>query len=63
LGEPAFLGVVAVEEVRKLHELGVIFTVKSSKEAEVEAWEKFVQLYSGHPWAAAAQKRISELKP
>jgi hypothetical protein len=63
LGEPAFLGVVAVEEVRKLHEQGVNFTLKSSKEAEAEAWEKFVQLYSGHPWAGVAQKRISELRP
>ena len=63
LGEPRFLGVVAVEEVRKLHERGVNFTVKQSQQAEIEAWEKFVQLYSGHSWASAAQNRISELKP
>ena len=62
LGEPSFLGVVAVEEVRKLHERGVNFTVKPSKEAEIETWERFVQIYSGHPWADIAQQRLSELK-
>jgi len=63
LGEPKFLGVVAVQEVRKLHEQGVKFTVTSSKEAEAQAWARFVQMYSGHSWASAAQKRLSELTP
>lgn len=63
LGEPAFLGVVAIQEVRKLNERGVKFTLTPSKEAEIQALEKFAELYGEHPWAAAARKRVSELKP
>jgi hypothetical protein len=60
-GEPKYLGVVTIDETQKLKR-SVVFGLKPGKEAEIGAWEKFISLYSGSPWANAAQKRISELK-
>lgn len=62
VGEPKYLGVVTVEEMRKTDQRGVIFDLKQSKESEVAAWEKFSELYQGSPWAIEVQKRLTELR-
>ncbi|MDH4216729.1 MAG: hypothetical protein OEV23_07555 [Gallionella sp.] len=62
VGEPKYLGVVTIEEIRKTTERGVIFELKPSKEGEDTAWEKFTQLYQGSPWASEVQKRMAEPK-
>jgi hypothetical protein len=62
VGEPKYLGVVTVEEIRKTDQRSVIFDLKQSKESEVAAWEKFSELYQGSPWASEVQKRLTELR-
>ncbi|MEK6726572.1 MAG: hypothetical protein AABY54_08515 [Deltaproteobacteria bacterium] len=62
LGEPTFLGVVTVEEIRKPSERGVTFRHNPSKDAELGAWRKFLQLYEGSVWENMIKKRIAELQ-
>ena len=62
VGEPKYLGIVTVEEVRKTDQRGVIFDLKQSKESEISAWEKFIELYQGSSWSADAQKRLAEVR-
>ncbi len=60
-GELNYLGVVTVEVTQK-SKRQVDFGLRPGMEAEIAAWEKFIDLYPGSSWANAAQKRISELK-
>jgi len=62
IGEPQYLGVVTVEEMRKTDQRNVIFDLKQSKEAEISAWEKFSDLYQGSPWALKVQQKLTELR-
>lgn len=69
LGEPKFLGVVMLEsrpvqanQLTSIPDRDVKIAIKQSKEAEVQAWDTFVRIYDGHPWANEVQKRLSELK-
>jgi hypothetical protein len=61
IGEPRFLGLVTVEEMRTTDERGVRFGLKPGQVAEREAWDTFMQLYEGSPWIGAVRKRQSEL--
>ena len=61
LGEPRFIGLVTVEEMRRTDERGVRFALKPWKTIERDAWETFLQLYQGSPWIGPVQKRHSEL--
>lgn len=62
LGEPRFLGLVKLQDVRNTKEMKQVFSLEPSKEAELATWRKFVQVYEGSPWVEAVQKRLSELE-
>lgn len=62
VGEPKYLGIVTVEDVRKFSERGINFGIKENKKAEISAWEKFNQMYDGSPWVSKVKKRLSDLK-
>lgn len=59
LGESKFLGIVTLVDVRGTSERGVNFSLLPSKKAEAETWEKFIQIYSDHPWANEVRKLMS----
>lgn len=62
VGEPKYMGIVTVEDVRTLSERGINFGIRENKDTEFAAWEKFNQIYEGSPWVFEVQKRLSELK-
>ena len=62
VGDPRFLGTVTVEEIRKPSEWGVNIDLKPSKEAELKAWQKFLQIYKDSLWDKAIRQRITEIE-
>ena len=62
LGEPEYLGVVTIEDVRKSSERKISYGINNDKQEEIAAWEKINQIYQGSLWVNEVQKRLSELR-
>ena len=62
LGEPKYLGVVTIEDVRKPGERGINYGINDDKQEEIAAWEKISQIDQGSLWVNEVQKRLSELR-
>lgn len=60
IGEPRFVGPVAVQEFRQSDNRGVRFSLKASKEAERDAWAKVIELYPSSAWTGPVQRKQAE---
>ena len=59
VGEPCFLGVVAVHHVQTLSVRSIEFELRDRAKAEPEAWKWFARVYASSPWAALASRAPS----
>jgi hypothetical protein len=62
-GEPRFLGIVTVEEIRNRRERGINVGLRPGKEAELKAWQRVLRIYQDSPWDKSIRQRIAEIEP
>jgi hypothetical protein len=63
-GEAIFLGKVTLDVARPwMKPQSIVSHRDTSKEAELHAWNEFLQLYPGSIWEAAVKRRIAEISP